>query len=340
MFMGSAKSWFRITWSIRTLLLLMALAAVALAWQVPRWRRASAIKTLEKLGAELEGKNGEINVLHIPSYNHGFAGTIVLGGDTWKEPRRTISLMGDIDTLASITIEPGDLRHHSLRPLLRLERLRNVDIRNAVLSKANLEIIAALPALESLRLSSTYFEGDALEPLARCKELKYLALGYCSIEIPFDTETVPTPKNVNDESESKASRELRTGKQIIPCSIDDKTLSIVRRMKALKELSLNDLPVDTEKLEAIRGMDSLERLFLSDTDIDDTAIDVLLSFPRLKHVGLINTNVTRDGVMRLIRESKIEKVNVDTELEKALSNDLNEDERKRVNPVQDEPFDE
>ncbi len=339
--MSRTKSWFRITWSIRTLLLLMALAAVALAWQVPRWRRANAMKTLENLGAGLEGKNGEVKAVCLPSYGHGFGGTSATGVDGWKQPRRLISLIGDADTLESITIEPGDLRHHSLRPWLQLRKLRRIEIGNAALSKANLEVLAALPSLEFLSLSRTYLDSDSLEPFTKTKRLHTLWLINCDIGTPFDPNGEASRAS-EDGLESMASRQLREGqKRPHPHSFDETTLPIIGRMKSLQELRLSDLPVDTAKLEFLRSMESLKTLSLSFTDIDDSAVDVLLSLPQLEHVNAAGTGITRDGVLRFLRSSKKTKLYADGGKELMdLRDFLTVAERARLKWGDDEPFSE
>ncbi len=324
--MSRATSWFRVTWSIRTLLLLTALVSVAIAWQVPRWRKENAIKTLGELGAELDRKDGEINQLELPHTNKGYLGALTMGGvDPWKHPDCIVPLIAEVDTLETISIVPGDLRPINLAPWLRLRRLRHLSIDYGDLSKANLEVIAALPLLESLSLSHSSYEGTALEPLTRCKRLRSLHLsGFSFVVKMFSRDTTA---DASTEAEFNAARD----EQMNPASLDDETLLIIRRMNSLEEMKLWGMKVQSKGLEALRGMESLKQLDLQHTDVDDSAIDVLLSLPNLKKVNLYDSHVTREGVARLVRKSQIESLDVDFGLVEDLRGDLTEAELARLN---------
>lgn len=258
------------------------------------------MKTLGELGAELERKNGDVSELQLPKLHESHFGLIPGGGDAWKNPNPVVAMIGEVDTLESIWIVPGDLRLVNLSPWLRLRRLRRVQINNAHLSTANFEVIATLPSLESLSLSGSTFEGESLEPLTRCKQLRSVELfGYSGVL-----------RVVTDdwkEADSEAPREERIT-QAFPY---DKAMPIIRRIKSIEELSFILGNIDSKKLEGLRGMESLKRLDLSGTDVDDTVIDVLLSFPKLEHVNLTGTGVTEDGVARLRRESRNKSLEID-----------------------------
>lgn len=322
--MSRATSWFRVTWSIRTLLLLTALVSVAIAWQVPRWRKENAIKTLGELGAQLDRKDGEINLLELPRTNKGHFGALTPGGtDPWKDPGRIVLLIAEVDTLETISIVPGDLRSINLAPWLRLRRLRDISIDYGNLSKANLEVIAALPLLESLSLSCSTYDAAALEPLTRCKTLRSLRLSAFS----YVVKMYDTPIDDSTEMKLGATRV----EQIKPASLNDETLSIIQRIDSIEELKLWGMTTQSKGLEPLRGMESLKQLDLSGTDVDDSVIDVLLSLPNLKEVNLYDSHVTREGVARLVRQSQIESLDVDFEFVEDLKGELTETELARLN---------
>ena len=160
-----------------------------------------------------------------------------------------LSLLG----CASVTDE--GFEHLAVLRGLRRFVLRGTQVRGPGLARLN------APELEKLDLSQTPADNEALEQLARFRQLKWLNLWITQI--------------------------------------DDKGMKHLSGLAKLAWLNLDNTRVGNEGIKHLAGLKALKTLNLRQTDIDDAGLEPLKALAGLEELTLSVTAVSNEGAARL-----------------------------------------
>jgi len=101
--------------------------------------------------------------------------------------------------------------------------------------------------------------------------------------------------------------------ELSECSIDDKSLAVLKRIPTLRQLRIGQTFVLGPGLAALAGS-NLEGIDLSRTLITDEGLKHLQDLPRLRWIHLHGCNISTSSVAQLQRFSALRNVGLDQRL--------------------------
>jgi len=252
---------FRLQFGITTLLVIMTLLAVCLGiYASPAKRQGRAVKSLEKLGAEVSYDYQREVDPSDPRSSHRHSFRVNPPGPQWA--RR---ILGEefFQTPDAISFKRNTvaLRSEELQPLKNLPGLVSLHLDGCGISDDHLVNVAALRKLDLLSLTNNRITDDGLASLAELNELETLSLS----------------KN----------------------QIKGMGLQYLATLPHLRELFLYDNPISDDELVYLAHAESLEMLGLAGTKITDDGLKYLEGLLKLRYVSLTRTQVTREAAARL-----------------------------------------
>jgi hypothetical protein len=214
----------------------------------------------------------------------GLRGLLVEDANDFTD--RGLAALAGLDQLASLSVFNTPMSAQAAAELRKLPRLRNVLLRNCVITDAAVRELAAIPSLEELRLIDNPDVGDAgMKPLGQCLGLNSLSL---------------EGSRISDQGLKELSGLMKLERlNLEGTRVTAHGLKELSGLKKLEMLSLADTAVADQGLEHVRELKSLFSLNLSRTAVTDAGLDLLHRCENLTSLDLDGTKVTEEGVGRL-----------------------------------------
>jgi hypothetical protein len=274
--------------SLRSVLVITALIAVALGWGNQLARRYDARQRIEQLPIKIE----------------------VEAGPAWITDRFGAGIGKYFDQLVSIDFTgcddlsgPIDLDGLLLPNLNRQSALRKLNLgRLCEVDDRYLAAIGGLDQLEELILDETNVTDDGLRHLSGLRQLKTLSLFAANRVSDSGLEHLKALDRLEvlDLSEAEASdgcgealAQLRTLRRLnlAHTAVGDAVLQHLQHLTRLKYLNLSGTKVTSQGLKHLAQLLELKELYLAGTSVDDAGLDHLRQLP-LRLLSLANTAVT------------------------------------------------
>jgi Leucine Rich Repeat (LRR) protein len=319
------RRWFQ--FSLRSLLILVLVAGLGMAWLAALKRRADRQQTAAETIVNAGGSvfyDYQFQVSPSGAINYSDKATPPgpkwlrrqLGNDFFTNvdaaritTQAGIDALADLPQIQNLEVDGAAVTDESLDQVVRLRHLRALSLLNTSISDSGLRKIAVLDQLRTLELLNNRITDEGLLSLAGLERLEYL--------------------------------ELKSTK------ISDDGLKHLRRMSHLRELRLSFNRITGVGLRELADLPSLERLYLDETQVDDASAAILSRLSHLQTLDLDGTRLTDAGLQSLARLKNLRWIAVNrvhgvteegiAELERALP-ELNFDGRGRNNPEKRVPL--
>ncbi len=159
------RPWLR--FSLRFLMLLVALIAIPLAWKMNRVHNQRAVV------AEVMRLNGQISYYHQRRRVKVARRTAEPPGPKWLRGILGDEFFADVD---SVSVDGEQVNDHTIRQIASLPHLKRLGIRSNSISDAGLKNLAGHSELESLSLNSSSLTDTGLRHLCGMTKLESLSL--------------------------------------------------------------------------------------------------------------------------------------------------------------------
>jgi Leucine-rich repeat (LRR) protein len=246
------RPWFR--FSLRFLLLLVAVVAVPLAWKVNRARNQRLVV------AEIERLNGHMYYDYERNFNVGLSTSVVPQppGPNWLREFLGIDYFADIvhvnvrgpqvanDTLARIAslphlqllgVDSDRITDRGVAMVASSKELISFGVASKSVTVASIDHLQGLPNLQFLRCSGSQVNDSWIEHIARLKSLDTLALNHTQVT--------------------------------------DQGLAGLTELGNLEGLFLEGTPITDAGLDQLHAMTKLKRIGLSDTKVTKAGVQRL-----------------------------------------------------------------
>jgi internalin A len=246
-----------VRYSLRLLLLAMAVIAVLLAWIGPRWRlRQAEMQVAQKLTAS----GGHVAFL--------FPGE--------PEGNRIVALY----------LDHSGVKDDDLKLVNRLPRLRLVHLAGTGVSGVGIERVCRLPDLEWLDVSRNDLSQANLESFAKCQRLRQLELAstgvtdehLARIEPLVGLESLDLSNNATVTADGMAHIAKLSNLRLLQLNFTGVTESGLTHLKALtrlEDLELSGMQISEAGVAPLREMKSLKRLFIKHSRIGAAEVRAL-----------------------------------------------------------------
>jgi Leucine-rich repeat (LRR) protein len=182
----------------------------------------------------------------------------------------------------TVTFKRAGLGDDDVTRIAAIPTLRTVVLADSRVTHRGLESLSALKGLQTLDLSRTSLDSDAMDAVARLSTLKELLLNGCSW-------------------------------------LMDKHLASLSALKNLERLELSSPAITPAGLAQLSQLPALQELTIREcAAIDDEAVEHLASLTQLKKLALSDTELTSRGYAELCQRLPGVKVNVPVESLKDL----------------------
>ncbi len=235
------RRWLR--FSLRFLLLLVAVLAIPLSWKV------NCVRNQRAVVAELMRLNGLVG------YHHQLRSVRVARRTAEPPgPKWLTAFLGDDFFAEVILVSVGgeQVTDKTIYQVASLPHLNTLSISSNSISDAGVKSLARHSGLDSLTVTSAKVTEQGLMQLTGLKGLKHLSLGLFSVG-DSELESITVLKQLE-------SLDLHG----MP-AISDKTLDRLPKLNNLRHLSLRDVPITDVGLLHLYGMSKLESLRLVQT---------------------------------------------------------------------------
>ncbi len=214
-----------------------------------------------------------------------------------------ISGLSKLASLQVLSMDSVELTQAGWSEIGLVKSLRQLDIRECALSNEDLALcIGNLPDLRALRMASksgaTSVDDTGLVSVAKCKELRVLALDYLWV----------SAEGLGKLTELQSLSELYLANTII----DDSSVAVLLKFPQLKKLRLARTQIGDEGLVQLAKLKSIEDLDLSEcSQITDAGMAALGQMQSLKRLNLWRDAISDDGVKHFRGLTNMEWLNVD-----------------------------
>jgi hypothetical protein len=293
------RRWYR--FSIRTLLLVMLVAVVAVGGIVARlnraWKNQERVDASEKADAKIVAKIEELGgrvseryfldrrpqtrleewlddpgdaddpvaVMHIKSVN-------LCGADA------AIEYLGGLGNIQSLTLAQTHLTNTRLVHLRGVTSLRSLSLELTNITDADLDHLQGLTNLLDLNLGVTNITDVGLEKLKGLKKLQDLRLGGTGVTDAGLKHLI-------------GMRDLQF-LSLRGCDITEDGLKHLKGLTSLRYLDIGSTRVTDTGLEHLRDLTHLEDLHLGDIEFSDAWLAFLKGLKKLKFLNLGQTKLT------------------------------------------------
>ncbi len=171
--------------------------------------------------------------------------------------------------------------------------IQHLALRNCEISNASLARLAKLNLIGFTICGSNFEDGGAAK-LSACQSLQNIDASMTGI---------------SDEGVSRLCR-IKSLKSLVlyGTNVTDKAFVALAQAKQIESLSLENTKQITNNGLSVLPHGHLQHLFLADTSIDDDGAAYISKIKTLRTVALSGTKVTVDGVRKLLRASKINRI--------------------------------
>jgi len=181
---------------------------------------------------------------------------------------RSLEALAEFDTLRELVIYGEDVNDRVLRHIATLHSVQRLQIFDCPVTDDGLRHLQSLTKLKSLHLSLENITDEGLRHLAPLRELRFLQLWHVT--------PLPAPRNIRG-----------VGFKYCP------------DFPELEELRLHGLPIEDEALQHLARYQKLKQLDLSHTKIHGPGIRYLADLPDLVGVLLSGCPVPDEAVVKL-----------------------------------------
>jgi hypothetical protein len=292
----------RFQFSIRALLLLVAVVAVPCSWMMVELKEAKEQEAVAKLdGAwafydwQVDANGDQLRFAEPPgpTWLRRLLGDDFLANVVWLRPDGTAT---DVDMevehikalagLKGLDLSQTQVTNAELELLMEsLPQLHDLSLGGTQVTSAGLKNLNRLTQLQGLWLVGTGVTDAGLEQLKGLTQLKQLNLMFARV----------TDAGLNNLEGLKQLQKL----DLSNTQVTDDGLEHLKGLTQLNWLSLNGCPVTDAGLEYMKGLRELRRLELDGTKITDAGLEHLKALKRLDNLRLNNTKVSDAGVKKL-----------------------------------------
>ncbi len=277
------NDWYRIRFSVLSLLILVLLSGGWLGWLVRTAEvQRDAVAAIENVGGavayESAGKDGRL-----------ISGA-VSESPTWLVERLGADYFGNVVGVSFQSRQGGS--DVELKLIGRLARLEYLDLCDSLVTDAGLIPLTNLHGLRDLRLARTNVGDDGLLNLRSLTCVQTLDLSHTKMS---STSLVHLEK----------LKDL-TCLDLSGTQIGDDGLALIGRMVQLRQLSLRGTQVSDAGLGCLRSLRNLEKLDLFETQITDAGLAHLKGMSGLELLYVGGTKVGDSGIKHLKSLSSLE----------------------------------
>ena len=293
--------------SLRTLLALMLIASLSLAWLGVRGRRMAVIAELKAQGVELRLKPPPSWVEERLGSYFGQGLTRVEWADApffgarsksdMRAGRTPLTQLAQLTDMRRLRLDYCyDVDDRSSQPLRRLRRLEELSLTSTNAGDGTLETIGRLRRLTLLQLNNTQITDEGCKFLRRLTSLKRLDL----------RNTAVTGEGLRSIAELRSLKRLN----LAQTQLTDEDVSHLGGLTELTNLNLSGTEVTGDGLAALAGLHELETLWLSGSPLTDAAAIHLAKLPKLLHLHVRLTQLTDAGLLQLAAAPSLLQVDV------------------------------
>jgi Leucine-rich repeat (LRR) protein len=267
------RRWYQ--YSLRTLLIIVTLFAVACSWFAVKLQQArrqrEAVEAIVKLGGWVAY-----------DYQLDASGNIWQGmepaGPAWLR-----KILGDDFFRTVVYAQPKD--DASMLILKDLSEIRRLDLRNSQVTDTGMTVIKDLKRLQWLAIRHLPISDIGLINLQGLYQLQFLDMG----------DTKVTDEGIKYLKDLSQLQSL----DLWNIRITDKGLEQLNRLSQLQTLALNFSLVTDNGIKNLSAMTHLQKLDLRGTQVSDAGLEYLRRLPQLKEICLASTKVTDAGFQDL-----------------------------------------
>lgn len=318
----------RLQFSLRTLLLLMLVAALPLSWIAARrihtTQEHAAIEDIRRLGGQF-GFFGQKEWFgwKPPRWIHEMTGGGPRTGVLWfPEPSEFgdahADLLLQLDPLPQVSLQNTRITDRALTTLAAHGGIERLDLSGTAVTDAGIQRVAGMSRLTSLDLRDTQVTHSGLELVGRMPNLKVLELGGPLID---DRAIEHLRKlqlawigarrtNVTDKAlDLLAEMPLRHA-YFEDSPITDAGMAALAKVRSLSILDVSGTRITDAGLAAFEGHGRLSAIDAGDTSIGDEGIRHISGLAGLTALEIPNTAVTDEGLRYLVNSTKLNSLNL------------------------------
>lgn len=177
-------------------------------------------------------------------------------------------------------------------------RVNSASFSRRSLTVQNLELLATLPDLTTLRLYETDATDEAVRELRSLHSLRSLDLGFCQRL---------TDASVNDIVYHRRLQFLNLG---FCRRITDEGFAKLAQLQQLRVLNLSVTSLSDAGLASLTKLKQLTSLDIDNTRVTDAGVVSLLKLPKLRSLRMVGVQITDTGLLRLASESNLRHINL------------------------------
>lgn len=211
-----------------------------------------------------------------------------------------------VDLLPADTTEGQLAVWRSLADFPQLEQLAVDYPRRYPRSRFNIGPILRLERLETLKIRDAQIDGDDLKPLARMPALKTLDLSFCQIGDDAWPHVVAIEKLHTLDASYSFVTDAGTG-QLARCRhlrhlvlkravITDRGAAELAKIAGLESLVLDGTRITDVALASLARLENLQTLSICETSVSDRGLAALESSTSLKSLTAERTNVSQEAL--------------------------------------------
>jgi hypothetical protein len=282
----------RLSFSLRTLLILTTLASIVLGVGgniLLRARRQRAlVARIESLSGSVvydfelgDRSAGKALVRHWGSWLLGkdAVASVVHVGLQPLEAEHDLSWLRELPEIEQLELKGPFATDDDLEQIVQLKKLQRLRLSGTPLAPRGLRAVAAAPALRSLAIEGVHLDSGLAQGLGALTQLESLILQTDGI----DSDHL---------SELRALQQLSNLEIGGAVQIDDRALENLGQLKSLVHLTLKRTSIRGRQWAQLDGLDQLQTLIICESPLEDSTWD---SFPLLPSLTSLHVSDTGAG---------------------------------------------
>ncbi len=318
----SNKPFIRKVMSLQTCLVIVALAALVLAYvSSSGQKQRRAVRLLREHGAQVFYSNPSRGQDDRDPNPTGSWLVSLLGPDafysvTWIEIRNAklndslAESIGACVDLQFLALDGTDISDIQMRAITRSKKLANLYLDSCTLSDAAMGYVAENQALTALSFIGSMVPSSGLKKLAQLGRLKTIDLSGTSIT---DDDLRSLCASWREVDQLYLNQTQITDNGLIPIGtmpslgmldlnrtkVTDDGLKHVANLSKLTSLSLNGNRINDDGLVHLQSMKTLFQIYLNGTDITVKGFVTIAQLPNLRFLSVKDTAVTEEALKKL-----------------------------------------
>ena len=310
------SAWWRLRWTIRTLLLLVTVLALLLAWIGRTIRavqhRAEVAKALDERSSDFQPDwsavlFGDWSSVEVTDVDISYRETV--NDDLLEEMRvfrmlDTVSINGQAVTdrsfaalrgmpaMKTLTIEACDITDATMEHIATLPNLEDLTLRGVGVTDKGLARLYALPKLTSLTLDFTLISPKAVkafqEDRPECVVGFAPAAGKAQVEAAKGI--MRRDANLLYDSETRLITAMIFSMDEKPWRQQD--WALLHAIPEIQAVSIDELPSATEAIRQVQKMPNVESLTLDSVPVTLSDVALLSQYPKLVELHFLPENLT------------------------------------------------